>query len=287
MSSIRRRPRPWTDAEDATLVRMAEQGATARQIADALGRDISLICSHARKKHIPLRRVRFRTRWTAEMDAYLTRTYPDITAEDIAQEMGLSLPSVYSRAAVLGLKKSEEFISSSRSGRKNLRKYGKNTQFQPGQEPWNKGVKGATGHHPNTREHWFRTGEMSGTAQKNYVPIGTERYSHSRECMIRKVTDDPTIYPAARWRPIHLLVWEAANGPVPEGHICVFKPGRKTNRVEDITLDRIEVITRAEHMRRNSYQNRYPKEIARLIQMKGALNRRVNRMEKKLNDHDR
>jgi len=30
-------------------------------------------------------------------------------------------------------------------------------------------------------------------------------------------------------------------------------------------------------MRRNSYHTRYPKEVAQLIQLKGALNRKINR----------
>jgi hypothetical protein len=44
-----------------------------------------------------------------------------------------------------------------------------------------------------------------------------------------------------------------------------------------ITLGRLELISRAENMRRNSYHTRYPKEVAQLIQLRGALNRQINK----------
>jgi hypothetical protein len=80
-----------------------------------------------------------------------------------------------------------------------------------------------------------------------------------------------------RWHPVHRLVWEAAHGPVPKGSICVFKPGRRTTVLEEITLDRIEIITRAQNAARNHPRARSP-ELARLVQLKGAITRQVNRI---------
>lgn len=76
---------------------------------------------------------------------------------------------------------------------------------------------------------------------------------------------------------MHRLVWEAANGPVPAGHIVVFKPGMRTVVLEEITLDRVELITRAENARRNHPRSRDP-ELGRLVQLKGAITRQVNRI---------
>lgn len=42
-----------------------------------------------------------------------------------------------------------------------------------------------------------------------------------------------------------------------------------------ITADRLELVTRAENMARNTL-HRYPKEVAQLIQLRGALNRKIN-----------
>ena len=58
----------------------------------------------------------------------------------------------------------------------------------------------------------------------------------------------------------------------------MFKPGRKTTDPARITADGLELVTRAELMRRNSYHNNYPKEVALLIQLKGALNRKINNL---------
>jgi hypothetical protein len=76
---------------------------------------------------------------------------------------------------------------------------------------------------------------------------------------------------------VHLLVWEAANGPVPPGHAITFLPGRRTTDASLITLDALQLVSRAELMRRNSHHTNYPKEVSQLIQLKGALNRKINR----------
>ncbi|MNL55223.1 hypothetical protein D3C87_1786150 [compost metagenome] len=80
-----------------------------------------------------------------------------------------------------------------------------------------------------------------------------------------------------RWHPVHRVVWIAANGPVPDDHIVVFKPGMRTNVLEEITADRLECITRGENAERNHPRARSP-ELAKLVQLKGAITRQVNRI---------
>jgi hypothetical protein len=50
----------------------------------------------------------------------------------------------------------------------------------------------------------------------------------------------------------------------------------RTTVLEDITADKVECISRSENMRRNSY-HRYGQEIARLVQLRGALTRQINK----------
>ena len=119
---------------------------------------------------------------------------------------------------------------------------------------------------------------MSGAAQHNYVPIGSLRINADGH-LERKVTDNPALYPARRWEPVYRHVWEAANGPIPEGHLVIFRPGMKTTKEEEITVDRLECITRAENARRNHPRTRSP-ELARLVQLKGAITRQVNRINR-------
>lgn len=82
------------------------------------------------------------------------------------------------------------------------------------------------------------------------------------------------------------MAWEAANGPVPEGHIVIFKPGMKTFVSAEITVDRLEVVTLAENMRRNSFHTRYPKDLAELVMLKASLTRKINRRTKEQRDEE-
>lgn len=217
--------------------------------------------------------------WTpAELDT-LRAMYPDTRTSVIAAQLGIKLSVVYRRAAYMGLRKSDAYYADGSNGRlaPGTAK-GRDTRFQPGLVPWNKGLKGfkAGGRSAETR---FKKGEMWGAAQHNYLPIGTLRLSKDGY-LERKVTDDRNIAPARRWVGVHRLVWQAAHGPIPKSHAVVFLPGRFTNELEKLTLDRLELITRRELLRRNSYHTNYPTEVRSLVHLKGQITRQVNRINR-------
>jgi hypothetical protein len=225
-------------------------------------------------------------RWDVDSDALLRELYPDSPSQLLADRFGCTLTSLYQHAYKLGLAKSAEYLASPLSGRTRPdANIGGATRFKRGQMPANKGLRRpgwAPGRMASTQ---FKKGVMTGAAQHNYVPIGTERISKDGYPE-RKVSDDPNVCPARRWVAVHRLVWEAANGPIPPGHVVVFRPGRKTSDVSLITLDAIELVTRVELMRRNSYHTNYPKEVAQLIQLKGALNRKINKRQQRHEEQD-
>lgn len=133
-----------------------------------------------------------------------------------------------------------------------------------------------------TKQTRFQKGNMTGAAQHNYVPIGTERISKDGY-VERKVTDDNPI-PARRWVGVHRIVWEAAHGPIPPGYVVCFLPGRRTADAARITLDALELVSRAELAHRNHPRNRDP-ELAKLVQLKGAITRQVNRIAREAKEN--
>lgn len=203
--------------------------------------------------------------WT---DAELYRVvefYPEIPTHELAKVLGRSCSAVYWAAYGLGLRKSQAFCASPASGRTTGRQ-GIGTRFPKGHRPWNKGMKGfdAGGRSKETR---FKKGHRPQT----WRPVGSYRYSHGY--LQQKITD--TGYPPRDWKAVHVLLWEKHHGPVPDGHVVIFKNGRK----DDIRIENLELLTRGENMRRNSFWNNYPPELAKVIQLRGALNRQINQRE--------
>lgn len=206
--------------------------------------------------------------WSEADDALLRQRYPHEPTQALAVALRRSVRSVYARAALLGLAKSAEYLASPAAGRTNGRQ-GIGTRFPKGNVPANKGLRRPGWAPGRMRETQFRKGERRGVAVKLWKPIGTERINKDGY-LERKINNDLPLQ--RRWRAVHLIVWEAANGPVPRGHAVVFKNGDKT----DIRLDNLELVTRRELMARNTVHN-YPKELASAIQLLGALNRQINK----------
>lgn len=220
--------------------------------------------------------------WTKNQVEALRLNFANWPTYLVAYVCGHSYTATARKAKSLGLRKSETFLSGPSSGRTDGKR-GTACRFQKGQTSWNKGTKGVSGNHPNTRRTQFRKGELMGAAKHNYAPIGSLRITRDG-ALERKVTDDPDTYPARRWVAVARLVWEAANGSIPPGHAVAFREGRATTDEHQITIDALELVSRAELMRRNSYHTRYPKEVAQLIQLKGALNRKINRRSREEQD---
>lgn len=220
-----------------------------------------------------------RQAWTDEQISLLREFYPHFTTAKVAQAVGRSVGQCYRKAYLLGLAKTERFLASEDAGR--VRRGQQNpamraTQFKKGQVSWNKGLAfEAGGRSAETRFQPGRPAEESA----NYLPIGSHRLSKDGY-LERKVTDDRSIVPARRWTAVHRLVWSEVNGPIPDGHVVVFKPSRRTAVLDEIVIDALELVTRQELMRRNSYHTNYPPEVRALVQLKGAIRRQVNRIAK-------
>lgn len=211
-----------------------------------------------------------RRTWTDAELAVLRAEYATTNTRTLAERLGRSEKSTYKAAHDLGLRKDPAYMSEVHGAL--ARQVGAASRFRPGMAAWNKGTR----YEPGGRsvETRFKPGALNGAARHNYRPIGSLRITKGG-ILERKITDDHPV-PARRWVSVARLLWIAAHGPVPEGHVIAFRRGMHTTVEHEITLDRLECITRAEHARRNSVHRHGP-EIARLTQLKGAITRQVNK----------
>lgn len=224
---------------------------------------------------IPAKKNRPKQPWSEEELRIVRERYPHTTTAKLAAQMSRGVISINNIAHKLRLKKSPEHLASVEACR--LRRgdhAGVAHRFKPGHVPANKGLRRPGWAPGRMSETQYKAGNISGRAADLYQPIGSERLSKDGYTQ-RKIHNGLPMQ--SRWRGVHILAWEAVNGPLPKGHAIVFRDGDKKN----FDLGNLECVTRAELMRRNSYHNNYPKEIAQVIQLRGALVRKINRRKSK------
>lgn len=211
---------------------------------------------------------RSRKVWNAEEDAVLVEFFPHVSTRIVAEAFECSESSVHQRAHRLGLRKTEKYLASPAACR--LRRgdnIGKCYRFPKGHVPANKGLKRPGWSAGRMRETQFKKGHLGGNAAKLVKPIGSERISKDGY-LERKINNDLPFQ--ARWRAVHLIIWEKHNGPLPRGYAVTFKDGDKTN----ICIENLARIHRAELMQRNTVHN-LPPELKQVIQLNGQLKRRI------------
>lgn len=205
--------------------------------------------------------------WTKDEEQLLTQLYPSTPMPELMQRFNRLDRAIYSKAKVMGLSRSAEYLASEHACR--LRKgdnVGAEFRFKAGQQPWNAGMNGwqAGGRSAETR---FKPGTINGSAAERLKPVGFERVTDDGILQRKIRADGP---PHRRWQSVHEIIWEEHNGPRPAGHLVVFKDGNRCN----FSLDNLELISRAENCRRNSI-HRYPPELKHAIRTLAKLKRTI------------
>lgn len=205
--------------------------------------------------------------WTPKEDAVLSYLYPDNrTADILAFLPGKTKSGLYYRANKLGLKKAPSLVARlAAEAMANPNHGGRSSQFKKGQDTWNKGKHFIAG--GRSAETRFKKGQKSHTCN----PVGHERISKDGY-LERKMTD--TGITRQDYVAVHRLIWIEAGNAIPPGHIVVFKDGNKSN----LAINNLECISRQEGMRRNTY-HQYGPEVAKLVQLRGAITRQINKQE--------
>ena len=174
--------------------------------------------------------------WFYADELKLQELYPDITNVEIGKMFGKTEAAVIGAAFKLQLRKSPEF----------MRFHTLKTAFKKGAQPANKGKKQTDFMTPDaiarTAATRFGKGHLPHNAigcKDGDIRIRTDKtkrhYKWIRVAM-------------GKWQMLHVVNWIVQHGPLPKGMIIVFKSGDTM----DCALDNLELITKAENMKRNS-----------------------------------
>lgn len=205
--------------------------------------------------------------WTSEEDDFMRAHYPRESSDEVARKLRRSVIAVYGRAGILGLKKTEEYHDATQKRlAMQLAESGKKHRFLKGHIPANKGYEMPEHVYERAKATMFKKGHIP----VNHKPVGYERIT--RDGYVEVKVSEPNKFVLK-----HRLIWEQANGSIPEGYNVQFRDGNRQN----CSLENLYLISRSEQLKNeNSMYARYPKEVQLAIQAKGALQRQINKFKK-------
>lgn len=127
-------------------------------------------------------------------------------------------------------------------------KSGRDGKFPKGQKPWNTGRSHPTsGRSASTQ---FKRGRLPANTREN----GDTRICPKDGYLLVKVAHK-------KWRPKQHLVWEAHNGPIPDGHI-VRLFDRSPDKLLNPTIDNLFCVSRGVNARLNKIKaNEWPETL--------------------------
>lgn len=194
-----------------------------------------------------------------------------MSVSEMSKRLDRPLTLVYQKARSLGLSRPRQVYTECGKNLAQLEQ-SKLHRYQKGHSPANKGKKMTL----ETYAKVSRTMFKKGHANKNHREIGSERVN--RDGYIEVKVAEPN-----KWCCKHRIIWEEANGPIEKGYNVQFKDGNPSNCI----LENLYIISRAEQLQtQNSLTARYPKELQKVIRLRGAVKRQMTLHNKKLNKHE-
>lgn len=201
-----------------------------------------------------------RTFWTDKEIKFITENYSDMNTVDIATILNRPIGGVYGKAYTMGLKKSKEYLAVMlQRESKKLSEFGKNYQFKKGNIPYNYGQKMSDLLYEKCQKTMFKKGNKPHNTRKE----GEESKSKDGYTYVKIADND--------WRLKHRVVWEQANGPIPDDYIVVFKD----NNLLNFDINNLELISRVDNMLRNT-MHQYPEPIKQIIKLNNKLKKQIN-----------
>ncbi len=256
----------WTNAEIDKLKELYPF-ALSKDLSKLFGRSQKAINSKAKNLKIKKDPEFWRpVIFTDSEIQYIKENYANTRTDLIAIKLNKEIELIYRKAAQLCIKKSKEFLASPDSG---IFIKGSTTgheyRYPKGHIPANKGEKMSPELYKKCEPTMFKKGRLPHNTKSD------------GEISIRKSNNGSLYYhirlSLGKWQALHRFLWEKENGKIPNGFNIIFKDGNNSN----CKIENLELISNTELMQRNSIHN-YPEDLQKLIQVKGALQRQINKI---------
>lgn len=197
-------------------------------------------------------------KFSKKEDKFLRDNYLVIPAKRMAKMLGRFEGTARNRMKLLGITVPPEIVE----------KFKQESRFKKGTVPPNKGKKMSAALYKKCASTMFKKGQTS----INKKPLGSMRITKDGYLEIKIIEPN-------KWQAYHRLMWEETFGPIPKNGVVRFVTDDRSN-VHPFNL---ELIDRKKNMQLNSVHN-LPAPLARIVQLRGALNRQINKHLKKFKD---
>ncbi|WP_370214815.1 HNH endonuclease signature motif containing protein [Mesoflavibacter profundi] len=224
----------------------------SRSVVSNYLRDNGLKMPKAIQIKLRSEKLKGRTTFTPEMDAYLKANYLTKPLKSIGKHIGKSYTGITVRLRQLGLEVPREIIEANKQ----------KSQFKKGHISHNKGKTLDDFMTPEQKQQFLKTSFKKGQQPHNTKQPGYQRYTPDGYIEVRVKEGGFMLK--------HRLIYEKLKGAIPKGYNVVFKDGDKRN----FNIDNLECISSGELMRRNSISN-YPPVLRQSMRLIKQLNKEL------------
>lgn len=200
-------------------------------------------------------------KYTQEMQAFIFKNYKGISTMRLVEMFNQEFNTEVTVSMLRTYKSNHKLRS------------GVTCCFTKGHVPCNKGTKGLFNKGGN------KTSFKAGQLPPNTDPIGTEKVLKDGYIWV-KIDNQPKVKKNVNWKQKQKIVWEEANGPVPDGYVVMFADGNNRN----FDIDNLVLVTKAEmlYLNRNGliYNN---SDVTKSSVLIARLANKANRLRRKRN----
>jgi hypothetical protein len=213
--------------------------------------------------------IKKRIKWTQAEIEIVKEYYPiRRNTEVLAMLPGKTEKQLYVKCSALGIKKDKvfwgQYMKEIYETSPNYDKF-KSFAFKKGHAAHNKGVPMPEYIREKVKHNWFQKGHTSNPNEQFDGAISIRNDARWGQIQFIRIAK-------SKWIPLHQLIWQQAGGELKSGHVITFKDGN----VNNVAIENLEQISRAELMRRNSIVN-YGKEYQSLSLTIAGFNRKLKK----------